>query len=94
VCERSGTYLDGAQDVVIGRYAIAIRSSTTSASGRLASNSCEQPALSSGSTSARSSKIISRSAEVLPKSFVVLGAIRSKITSAGALSRTTASKRS
>lgn len=48
------------------RDAIAIKSATTSSSGRLASSSCVQPSLRSGSTSARSAKIIARSTGVFP----------------------------
>ena len=50
----------------IGRDAIAVRSATMSASGRLASSSCVQPSLRSGSILARSSKIIARSNGVFP----------------------------
>lgn len=56
----------GAYDVVIGRDAIVTKSATTSSSGRLASSSCVQLARSSGSTLARSSKIIARSTGVFP----------------------------
>jgi hypothetical protein len=40
------------EDVVIGRDAIAIKSATTSSSGRLASSSCVHPSPRSGSTPA------------------------------------------
>ena len=43
-----------------------IKSATTSSSGRLASSSCVQSALRSGSTSATSTKIIARSTGLLP----------------------------
>ena len=46
--------------------AMAVRSATMSASGRLASSSCVQPSLRSGSTLARSSMIIARSDGVFP----------------------------
>jgi hypothetical protein len=52
-------------------------SATTSSSGRVASSSCVQLARSSGSTSARSSRIVARSSSDLPKAFVVRVAIRS-----------------
>ena len=66
--QRSGMSLEGgaSYDVVIGRDAIAIKSATTSSSGRLASSSCVQLSLRSGSTLARSSRIIARSTGVFP----------------------------
>src|SRR5436309_1258979 len=49
-----------------GRDAIATKSATTSSSGRRASSSCVQLSLRSGSTRARSSRIIARSTGVFP----------------------------
>jgi hypothetical protein len=68
VPEGSRMYLEASvlYVVVMGCDAIVTRSATTSASGRLASTSCVQLFLRSGSTLARSSKIIARSSGVFP----------------------------
>jgi hypothetical protein len=73
--------------------AIRSSSSTTSSCGVRVSISAVAPARNSGSTAAASRTIRSRSSSLLPKSLVVREAIRSIITSRGALSNTTASNR-